>query len=263
MRWLLIMLAVVANLAHARPDSVYLYNVTDNRMEYQRNSNETRAMASITKLMTAMVTLDHDKNLQRKIKLITPVKSNLPRQDYSRYDLLMAMLVRSDNAAAETLAADYPGGRRAFITAMNRQARQLDLRTVQFDDPSGLSSKNTGTAGDVANMVQIASGYWVIREASTRKDVEFETRYQKKIRKIKLNHTSGDLLFAFDSVIVSKTGLTNSAGWCVGMMVEQNQKQYVIVVLGSRTKQQRTTTAQDLLYNHIVDKNLQDPWKMQ
>jgi D-alanyl-D-alanine endopeptidase (penicillin-binding protein 7) len=175
----------------------------------------------------------------------------------------MAMLVRSDNAASETLAADYPGGRREFVSAMNRQARQLELRTMQFDDPSGLSSKNTSTAGDVANMVQIASGYWVIREASTRKDVEFETLYQKKVRKIKLNHTSGDLLFAFDSVIVSKTGLTNSAGWCVGMMVEQNQKQYVIVVLGSRTKQQRTSTAQDLLYNHIVDKNLQDPWKMQ
>jgi len=254
---------MTVTLAHARSDSVYLYNVTDNRVEYQRNANETRAMASITKLMTAMVTLDHDRDLKRKLRLITPVSSNLPRQDYSRYDLLMAMLVRSDNAAAETIAADYPGGRRAFVTAMNRQARQLDLRTVQFDDPSGLSSKNTGTAGDVANMVQIASGYWVIREASTRKDVEFETRYQKKIRKIKLNHTSGDLLFTFDSVIVTKTGLTNSAGWCVGMMVEQNQKQYVIVVLGSRTKQQRTSTAQDLLYNHIVDKNLQDPWKMQ
>jgi len=259
----LIILSMTVTLAHARSDSVYLYNVTDNRVEYQRNANETRAMASITKLMTAMVTLDHDRDLKRKLRLITPVSSNLPRQDYSRYDLLMAMLVRSDNAAAETIAADYPGGRRAFVTAMNRQARQLDLRTVQFDDPSGLSSKNTGTAGDVANMVQIASGYWVIREASTRKDVEFETRYQKKVRKIKLNHTSGDLLFAFDSVIVTKTGLTNSAGWCVGMMVEQNQKQYVIVVLGSRTKQQRTSTAQDLLYNHIVDKNLQDPWKMQ
>lgn len=256
-------MSMTVTLAHARSDSVYLYNVTDNRVEYQRNANETRAMASITKLMTAMVTLDHDRDLKRKLRLITPVSSNLPRQDYSRYDLLMAMLVRSDNAAAETIAADYPGGRRAFVTAMNRQARQLDLRTVQFDDPSGLSSKNTGTAGDVANMVQIASGYWVIREASTRKDVEFETRYQKKIRKIKLNHTSGDLLFTFDSVIVTKTGLTNSAGWCVGMMVEQNQKQYVIVVLGSRTKQQRTSTAQDLLYNHIVDKNLQDPWKMQ
>jgi len=263
MRWWLIILSMTVTLAHARSDSVYLYNVTDNRVEYQRNANETRAMASITKLMTAMVTLDHDRDLKRKLRLITPVSSNLPRQDYSRYDLLMAMLVRSDNAAAETIAADYPGGRRAFVTAMNRQARQLDLRTVQFDDPSGLSSKNTGTAGDVANMVQIASGYWVIREASTRKDVEFETRYQKKVRKIKLNHTSGDLLFAFDSVIVTKTGLTNSAGWCVGMMVEQNQKQYVIVVLGSRTKQQRTSTAQDLLYNHIVDKNLQDPWKMQ
>ena len=259
----MIILSMAVTLAHARSDSVYLYNVTDSRVEYQRNANEIRAIASITKLMTAMVTLDHDKNLQRKIKLITPVKSNLPRQDYSRYDLLMAMLVRSDNAAAETLAADYPDGRRAFVIAMNRRARQLDLRTVQFDDPSGLSSKNIGTASDVANMVEIASGYWIIREASTRKDVEFETLYQKKVRKIKLNHTSGDLLFTFDSVIVSKTGLTSSAGWCVGMMVEQNRKQYVVVVLGSKTKQQRINTAHDLLYNHIVDKNLQDPWKIQ
>ena len=95
--------------------SVWVYNVTRDRVEYAYNSEQIRPIASITKIMTAMVALDYDKDLSRTLKLSTRVGSNLPRQTYNRWQLFQAMLVRSDNAAAETLAADYPGGRNAFI----------------------------------------------------------------------------------------------------------------------------------------------------
>ena len=118
MKWILFVLLAV-NLAHARPapntDSVLLLNTTTNRVEMSRNADRVRAIASITKIMTAMVALDYDKDLSRRLTLTKRVGSYLPRQQYTREQLLEAMLVKSDNAAAETLAEDYQGGIPAFI----------------------------------------------------------------------------------------------------------------------------------------------------
>ena len=242
--------------AHA--DSVFLYNVSRNKVEMTRNADQVRSIASITKIMTAMITLDYDIDLSRKLMLSKRVHSYLPKQLYTREQLIKAMLIKSDNAAAETLAEDYPGGRSAFIARMNLQARIWDMKHTSFVDPSGLGVFNVSTARDVADLMQTAMGYWLIREVSGQKQVAFETKYAKKIRTINLAHTSGPLLFTFDSVLVSKTGLTSAAGWCVGMVVEQNKQQYVIVVLGAKNKQQRLDTVKDIRYNHVVDTNLRE-----
>lgn len=255
-----ILFALCSFLAHAKNnnDSVVLYNVTQHRVEMSRNANQVRSIASITKLMTAMVTLDYDRDLSRKLMLSRAVHSHLPKQLYTREQLLNALLVKSDNAAAETLAADYPGGRTAFVAAMNRYAFMWGLPNTQFSDPSGLGVFNVSTAHEIVDLVHTASGYWFIREASSKKQVAFEAKYKKKIRTIKLNHTSGPLLFAFDNVLVSKTGLTSSAGWCVGLYAEHKKQEYIVVVLGSRNKQERLDTVKDVRYNHIVDINLRD-----
>jgi D-alanyl-D-alanine endopeptidase (penicillin-binding protein 7) len=168
------------------------------------------------------------------------------------------MLIKSDNAAAETLAEDYPGGRTAFIARMNYQADLWGMTRTNFSDPAGLGVFNTSTVHDVSEMVQLASGYWLIRDISSRKQTAVETKYKKRVRTVNLSHTSGSLLFTFDNVIVSKTGLTNSAGWCVGMLVEQNNQQYVVVVLGSKNKQERLNTVKNIRYNHVVDVNLRE-----
>ena len=260
MKWILFVLLAV-NLAHARPtlntDSVLLLNTTTNRVELARNADRVRAIASITKIMTAMVALDYDKDLSRRLTLTRRVGSYLPRQQYTREQLLEAMLVKSDNAAAETLAEDYPGGRPAFIKEMNRHAENWDLKHTRFEDASGLGAGNTSTVHDVAAMMTVAANYWFIRETSVKKQVAFETRYKKKIRTIRLDHTSGNILFTFDNIVVSKTGLTSSARWCVGLVAEQNGQQYVIVVLGSRNKAERLTTVKNIMYNHVLDQNLQ------
>jgi D-alanyl-D-alanine endopeptidase (penicillin-binding protein 7) len=166
------------------------------------------------------------------------------------------MLVRSDNAAAETLAADYPGGRTAFIDRMNRQAREWELAHTKFEDPTGLGKNNLSTVDEVKEMMTYSSGYWLIRDISTKKHAEFETKYKKKIKTISLNNTNQPLLFTFDSIVVSKTGLTSAAGWCVGLVFEQNNQQYVVVVLGAKNKADRIATVKNVMYNHILDQNL-------
>jgi D-alanyl-D-alanine endopeptidase (penicillin-binding protein 7) len=256
MKHFLLALALLASSAWAREPSVLLYNVSRDRVEYSRNTNEVRAIASVTKIMTAMVTLDYNKDLGRQLQLSKRVRSNLPQGTYTRLDLLRAMLVRSDNAAAETLAEDYPGGRSAFIKRMNSQAQKWDMAHTKFEDPTGLGKLNLSTVDEVKEMMTYASGYWLIRDISTKKHAEFETKYKKKIKTISLNNTNQPLLFTFDSIVVSKTGLTSAAGWCVGLVVEQNNQQYVVVVLGAKNKADRIATVKDVLYNHILDQNL-------
>jgi D-alanyl-D-alanine endopeptidase (penicillin-binding protein 7) len=240
----------------AQADSILVYNISRDRVEMSRDADRLRSIASITKIMTAVVTLDYNKDLSRRLMLSKRVGSHLPRQEYTREQLLKAMLINSDNAAAETIAEDYPGGRSAFIARMNMQAEMWGMKNTNFIDPSGLGVFNVSTVRDVANMMSTAAGYWFINEISSQKQAAIETKYHKRVRTITLPHTSGPLLFTFDNVIVSKTGLTASAGWCVGMVVEQNRQQYVVVVLGSRNKRERLETVKDIRYNHIVDTNL-------
>ena len=258
MRYLLLTLLFVLSTVHAREPSVYVYNETLDRVEYQRNSTEYRPIASITKLMTAMVALEYSKDLFRQLPLNTTVKSNLPRGTYTRQELFNAMLVRSDNAAAETLAGDYPGGRTEFIWRMNQQAREWGINAV-FRDPTGLDSHNMATAGDIGTMAGYAAGYWVIRDTSVKKTVAFERKFKKRLRTIQLNNTNRPLLIEFDEIIASKTGFTNPAGYCVALVVEHQKQRRVIVVLGERNKARRIDTVQDIMYNHVLDQNLQDP----
>lgn len=261
-KYFFITLILVSGAVTAKPrvqpvePSVVVYNVAKDRIEYSHNKDLVRPIASVTKIMTAMVALDYDKNLQRMLKLSGRVGSHLPRQTYNRWQLLQAMLVRSDNAAAETLANDYPGGRAAFIAEMNRQAQEWGMANTRFEDPTGLSANNISIATEVASMMEISSGYWIIQEVTTRKQVAVEAQFKKRVRTVNLKNTNSPLLFEFDNIIVSKTGFTSRAGFCLGLVVEQKQQQYIIVVLGSRTKQDRIRTVEKIMYNHVIDNQL-------
>ena len=237
-------------------ESVLIFNVSKNRSEYERNATEQRSIASITKVMTAMVALDYDRDLNKKLMHKPSVSTSLPRQLYTRQDLLTAMLVKSDNGAAETLASDYPGGITAFVQRMNSQAQAWRMTRTEFVDPHGLGAGNVSTAIEVASMITTSTNYWFIRETSIKKQVAIETHQKKRVRTISLAHTSAPMLFEFDNIIVSKTGLTSAAGWCVGMAVNQRHEQYVIVVLGAPNKTHRFEVVKDMMYNHVLDQNI-------
>jgi len=262
-KFLVLSLVLTAGTAWAKTQvsktmepSVLVYNITRDRVEYAHNNEVNRPIASVTKLMTAMVALDHNKDLSKTLKLSNRVGSHLPRQNYNRWQLFQAMLVRSDNAAAETLAADYPGGRAAFISRMNRQAREWGMKNTRFEDPTGLSANNISNVEEVASMMETSAGYWLIQEVTTRKQVAVETQFKKRIRTVSLKNTNSPLLFEFDNIVVSKTGLTSQAGFCLGLVVEQKKQQYAIVVLGARSKQDRMQTVEKIMYNHVIDNQL-------
>lgn len=239
--------------ANRSEPSIIHFDVSENKVMFNKNISDTRSIASVTKLMTAMVALDYSTDMNKQLNLVRKVKSSLPPKSYTRGELFEAMLIRSDNAAAETLASDYPGGREAFLRAMNKKTCDLGMNSTYFKDPTGLNMSNTSTANEVVNMVIAASNYPTIKNISIRKQTLIETKFKKKVRKIVLHNTNRRVLFEFDNVIVSKTGFTNPAGYCVAIMVEQDNRKHVIVILGAKNSKERVDTVKEIMYNNIID----------
>jgi len=160
--------------------SVMVTNVTEGSITRSQNIDEVRALASMTKLMTAMVALDYDRDMNRKLVLSKNAGSKMPRREYTRGELFHMLLIKSDNAAAETLASDYPGGRQRFMQHMNSRALMLDMFNTHFDDPSGLSKYNVSTASNVTQMVIEAANYPEIRDISTKKSATILTQVKQR-----------------------------------------------------------------------------------
>lgn len=228
--------------------TIWLYNETTNETIVDTNTAEIRPIASLTKLMTAMVTLDISKNLNTQYRLSNKVGSKLPIRSYTKRDLLTALLVKSDNAAAETLAENYPGGRYEFIRAMNNKAKLLGMNATTFVDPSGLDLGNRSTANDVSKMIVSASKYELIASTTVKKDATVDVPYKKKVKELKISNTNKRLLLEINNVVTSKTGFTNAAGFCLSMIVEKDQQKYIVVILGAKSQSQRTDIAKQLIY---------------
>jgi D-alanyl-D-alanine endopeptidase (penicillin-binding protein 7) len=239
--------------------SVMVTDVTEDKIIRSQNIDQVRGLASMTKLMTAMIALDHDSNMNRKLQLSTLAGSKLPKRVYTRGELFHMLLIKSDNAAAETIAADYPGGRAKFIRDMNLRAEMMGMYSTHFDDPSGLDADNVSTASDVTQMVIAAAYYPEIREISTKRTTTILTQVKRKNRIIVLHNTNTILLSQIDGVQVSKTGFTNPAGFCVAMLVEKNHGDKihyeVIVVMGARNPAQRVDAVKKVVYNDIKGDN--------
>ncbi len=240
--------------------SVQMHNISFMHVDLNRdfilkgqNINCVRGLASITKLMTAMVALDYSTDMDKMLTLSKLTHSRLPRREYTRGQLFHAMLIKSDNAAAETIAADYPGGRDKFISDMNVRAITMGLKNTHFNDPSGLNDGNVSTAEDVAHMVVGAAYYPIIRTISVKKESIISVQTKRQERHMVLNNTNKILLHEFDSIQLSKTGFTNPAGFCVAILVQQpvnDEMHYqVIVVMGENNSNQRVDVVKRMMYH--------------
>lgn len=203
-------------------ESYVLYDADDHSVVVSSNSLETRSVASLTKIMTAMVYIDSGSYNQR---------------------LLERLLIRSDNAAANKIAKEYQGGYSSFIKAMNVKAESLGLHETFFHDPSGISNFNRSTAREYVEIVLEANKYPLIRQISST--------YEKKIEVgKKKSHTirnTNSLLKEYDNIVLSKTGFTSKAGRCLALFVENGAKRYVIVILGEASPEKRAKTARKLI----------------
>ncbi|MBM70649.1 MAG: D-alanyl-D-alanine endopeptidase [Haliea sp.] len=206
---------------------------------YGKDTDTVRPIASITKLMTAMVTLDAQLDLDQAITITKDdrdvVRQTGSRLDYgatlSRRDMLLLALMSSENRAASALGRTYPGGLDAFVQAMNDKAQQLGMRNSRFADPAGLHGENLSTARDLAIMVRAAGEYPLIAEASTTPGMAV----YPFARRGPLNYNNTNRLLKNQNwqIGLSKTGYLNEAGRCLVMQATIEGEPVSIVLLNS------------------------------
>jgi len=220
------------------------------RTLYSKNIGERAPIASITKLMTAMVVLDAKLPLDEKLSIGKEDVDSL-RNTHSRLQVgtklsrEMAMqlaLMSSENRAAAALARHYPGGFPAFIAAMNRKAASLGMSQTHFVDSTGLNSDNVSTAQDLAKMVQAAYQYPLIREMTTTGS--YDVAMKATGRRMQFKNTNMLVRNGSWQIGLSKTGYINEAGHCLVMQAEIAKQPMIIVLLDSWGKLSRIGDAQ-------------------
>ncbi len=204
---------------------------------FQKNANQIVPIASITKLMTAMVVLDSSPILDAPITItdddvdyLRGSRSRLPVGTIiSRKTALLLALMSSENRAANALACHYPGGMRVFLLAMNSKAKELGMLNTRFEDPTGLTSNNVSTAIDLAKMVAAAHKYQLIRDFTTTAEAKVEVDGQD----LAYRNTNPLVRSSAWDVGISKTGYISEAGKCLVMQARLAEKPVVIVLLDS------------------------------
>lgn len=219
-----------------------IINQNTGEVLFAKNTNLPTPIASITKLMTAMVMLDaklpQDEVIEISDNDIDYLKGTSSRltigTQMTRGEFLQLALMSSENRAASTLATNYPGGKFNFVKAMNAKAHMLGLTNTHFVDPTGLDSENISTAEDLAKMVQAAYQYAEIRAATTtaNREVYLEGRSYPVLFK----NTNGLVREGEWEIGLSKTGFINEAGRCLVMQATIAGEPMIVVLLNSNGK---------------------------
>ena len=198
-----------------------------------KNPDEVRSIASISKLMTVMVVLDKQQSMDEQVN------------KFSREELIDMAIVHSDNQAAKDLCEAYPGGTGECIRAMNLKARLLGMPNTSFAEATGLSVFNVSTATELIKLVQAASQYPKIVEASQLNEVKIKIR-----NKWLVFHNTNPIIGKRHKFIVSKTGYINASGGCIVMMLDTDIGQRIVVVLGSKNTKTRIPEAEFIAENY-------------
>ena len=216
-----------------------------------KDADRVVPIASITKLMTAMVVLDAKPPMGETLKisnddrdLVMGTSSRLQvGWALSREDMLHLALMASENRAAAALSRYYPGGRPAFIKAMNAKAAELGMTKTHFVNPNGLTNENVSTAFDLAKLVRAADQYPLIREFST------DPRYSVRIGRYMVPFYNSDRLVGLPNwdIELQKTGFTNEAGRCLVMLVNAEGRALIMIFLDGYGKLTRYADARRVL----------------
>jgi serine-type D-Ala-D-Ala endopeptidase (penicillin-binding protein 7) len=229
---------------------------------YAKNPDARTSIASITKLMTAMVTLDGRMPLDERLTItnddIDRVKGTHSRlavgATLSRRELLHLALMSSENRAAAALARTYPGGTAAFVAAMNSKAARLGMAHTRFSDSTGLRSENQSTAEDLSRMVRAAHTYPLITELTTTYSYDVQLPIYKRAKRLAHTKLVAYRPMAFRNtnklvnepdwqIGVSKTGYISEAGHCLVMQATIANQPLIIVLLDSAGKYARIDDA--------------------
>jgi D-alanyl-D-alanine endopeptidase (penicillin-binding protein 7) len=231
-----------------RSSAVLVIDAEDSSVLFARQAKKAVPIASITKLMTALVLLEGGQELDEPIT-ITPADRDIEKgtgsrlrvgATLSRGDLLHIALMSSDNRAAHAVARRYPGGVPGMVAAMNKKARALGMKSARFADPSGLSPRNVASPQDLSILVLAAARNPTIRKFSTDHDFTVDVGRQRRLA----FHNTNTLVQKSDwNILVQKTGYTNEAGRCLVMQTEIEGRPVVMVLMNSFGKYTRVADA--------------------
>ncbi|ENM5764964.1 D-alanyl-D-alanine endopeptidase [Vibrio mimicus] len=223
-------------------NSALVIDLKTNEVIYSSNPDAVRPIASVTKLMTAIVTLDAKLPMETKLPITIQEAREMKGvhsrvrigSEISRKDMLLLTLMSSENRAAASLAHHYPGGYKAFIKAMNSKAKALGMKNTRFVEPTGLSEKNVSSARDLVLLLKASKKYPMLGQlsATEKKTVTFaKPRYSLDFR------NTNRLVFNDNwKIDLTKTGFTNAAGHCLVMRTQMGKRQVAFVVLDTKGK---------------------------
>ena len=234
-------------VVYLRSAAVMVQDAATGEVVINKNSEAVVPIASITKLMTAMIILDRGLDLEQRIVVSREdvdthkgTRSRLmPGTTLTRDELLLIALMASENRAAAALARTYPGGVPAFVKAMNEKAAELGMSDSQFIEPTGLSPSNVSSPRDLVKLVRAAHSYPLIREYSTRDKATIKA-FNRPLRFV---NTNGLVRNSRWDIELSKTGYISEAGRCLVMHVRLASKDLIVVLLDSWGKQSRIADA--------------------
>ena len=227
---------------HLASSTAVVLDADTGEVLYSKNAERERPIASITKLMTAMVVLDAQLAMDEMLTIsrddIDYLKNTYSRlrvgTRQSRKEMLRLALMASENRAAAVLSRYYPGGRDAFLAAMNLKAERLGMSHTRFVDSTGLSERNVASATDLGHLVRTASSYPLIRDFSTTP--KQTVRFPSPGYSLDFANTNRLVMAGKWDIELSKTGYTNEAGRCLVMKTRVGSRPLVMVLLNSRGK---------------------------
>jgi len=232
-----------AEIEALRSSTAYVQDLETSTVLFAKNDNVVRPIASISKLMTALVVVDANQPMDQMLEITDDDVDTLKHTSsrlvvgtrLSRGDMLHLALMSSENRAAHALGRNYPGGLPAFVEAMNHKARALGMTSTHFIEPTGLSSQNVSSPRDLARLLRAASQRPLIHRYSTDDQYEVDVANRTQVfRNTNLLVRKPDW-----DIKVSKTGYINEAGECLVMLARINGRDVAMVLLDSQGKLSR------------------------
>lgn len=225
--------------ARLSASGVLVVDVDSGQRIFSRNIASARPMASLTKLMTALLIVEkYGDHLDTMVTAPATIRTTegtvaplVPGEQYSVGDLLSALLVGSANDAAVTLAVEHSGSVPAFVAEMNKRAKELGLKDTAFVNPTGLDAfGQRSTPQDITWLAMFAMRYPQIGTRMSTRSITISATSGKSIA---LNHTHALLHKGEPDIVAGKTGTTDGAGQCLLSLVEERGRRYLVVLLGS------------------------------
>jgi D-alanyl-D-alanine endopeptidase (penicillin-binding protein 7) len=240
---------------HLASGSALLVDLQTSKVIYQSKADQVLPIASVTKLMTAMVVLDAKQSMTEDLTVDisqTPEMRGVFSRvklgsTLNRHDMMLIALMSSENRAAATLAHHYPGGYSAFIAAMNAKARSLGMDHTHYVEPTGLSIHNVSTARDLSKLLIAARRYPMLSDLSTTR--EKTVAFRKPNYTLGFHNTDHLLNKSNWDIKLTKTGFTNEAGHCLVLVTSMAGRPVAMVILDAFGK-----------YTHFADAARMRSW---